>query len=188
MIWKDRWAGATVVVMASGPSLTMQDVELVRKWWEQDEMHKAIVTNTTFKAAPWADVLAFHDFKWWKVFREEVREGFAGEKVTIADINAEGVQVIKSLSVPGNSGAMGLALATYAGAAKVILLGADCKHTNGRKHWHGDHPKPLGNAASVKKFLAHYARIPRFNAEVVNATRDTDLKCFERVQLEEVLT
>jgi hypothetical protein len=122
-----------VVCIASGPSLTAEDVERVRA-----AGHPVIVTNTTFRLAPWADVLFGMDSKWWKEYHKEVDSVFTG-----------------------------------------------------RKHWHADHPKPLGNGASIKKWPGYFADVAknarRQGIEILNASRSTALTCFPRVTLEDVL-
>lgn len=93
------WEGKTVVCIASGPSTTAQQIELVHGARTRDAV-RAIVVNDMYLVAPWADVLYFADEKWWrwhtaglakswpwaKFSPEQVRgafAGFAGQKVTI---------------------------------------------------------------------------------------------------------
>src|SRR5690606_36428084 len=93
-----RWR--TVVCIASGPSLTADDVETVRRWRQEAQGEHAgagqdasaggpdrewaggpvgvVVTNTTFRAAPWADVLYAMDRAWWLRYLDEVRKAFTG--------------------------------------------------------------------------------------------------------------
>lgn len=89
-----------------------------------------------------------------------------------------------------NSGAAAISLAALMGAQRVVMLGFDCQHTGGKTHWHGSHPKGLGDAGSVGmwgKAFADLARDMRGRCEVLNASRATALDCFERVNLEDVL-
>ena len=69
------------------------------------------------------------------------------------------------------------------------LSGYDCQHTGGKAHWHGNHPKGLGNAGSVDKWPNQFrmlaARLP--NIKIINCTRETALNVFPRGTLEEVL-
>ena len=65
--WLRAYAGRAVVVIASGPSLTEDDCEAVRK-----SGLPAFVVNTTFRRCPWADVLVAHDSKWWQTYGAEV--------------------------------------------------------------------------------------------------------------------
>jgi hypothetical protein len=185
--WKNRWYGETVFVLASGPSLTLEDVELVRKTGGF-----TIVTNTTFQIAPFADVLFFHDLRWWNKYRGEL-DSFKGEMVTISSVSDPRVTRLSKpvLNAYGNSGCGAISLAVLAGAAKVILLGVDAQYDKNKRHWHGDHPKELGNARSVNKWPAQFAKVAQHAKDnscvVLNASRKTKLQCFERVQLEDVL-
>lgn len=70
------------------------------------------------------------------------------------------------------------------------MLGYDCKHAaDGKRHWHGDHPKGLGNAGSVGKWPAQFRDVAQrlHGVEIVNATRDTALTIWPQVPLEEAL-
>ena len=58
------WRGRTVVCIASGPSLTAEDCELVR-----ESGCPVIVTNTTFRLCPWADMLYAFDRPWWNHYK-----------------------------------------------------------------------------------------------------------------------
>jgi hypothetical protein len=189
--WGNAWPGATVVVMASGPSLTREDVETVRQWREAEPNRYVIVTNTTYQLATWADALFFHDYKWWKKYCDDVHAKFKGRLVTVAPVNTASVDWLRDWNSYGNSGAAAIALAVLAGARRVITLGLDCQYAGNKKHWHGDHPHGLGNARSLKKWPAGFARLATHakssGVEVINASRATALDCFERRPLEEVL-
>ncbi|MCI2243294.1 hypothetical protein L3067_01545 [Xanthomonas sp. PPL568] len=89
----------------------------------------------------------------------------------------------------GNSGAGAVALAARWGAAKIVLLGYDCKKSGGKVHWHEDHPRGLGNAAALPGWPSDFKRLlPMLSGiHVVNATRETALDMFPRMTLEEVL-
>jgi hypothetical protein len=191
VLWGDVWKGSTVVVMASGPSLSAEDVEQVRQWREAAPNRYVIVTNTTYQMALWADALFFHDMKWWKKFRDDVRKRFKGQLVTVAPVNAKDVDWLRKWNGYGNSGAAAIALSTLAGAKRTILLGLDCQYDNGKRHWHGDHPQGLGNAKSLKKWPAQFRRVAGHckghGVQVINASRQTALECFERQPLEDAL-
>jgi hypothetical protein len=191
VLWGDVWKGGTVVVMASGPSLNVADVEMVRQWREAEPNRYVIVTNTTYQLALWADALFFHDMKWWKKFRDDVRKRFQGQLVTVAPVNFKDVDCLRGWNSYGNSGAAAIALATLAGAERIILLGLDCQYTGGKRHWHGDHPPGLGNAKSLKKWPTGFKRLASHckgqGVEVINASRETALECFERQPLEAAL-
>ena len=175
--------------IASGPSLTAADCELVRQ-----SALPTIVTNTTFRMAPWADVLMAYDGAWWAHHKEEL-QAFAGERVTFSSLGAKygalQLQMLMGFRGFGNSGAAAISLAVFGKAARVVMLGFDVQHTGGRTHWHGDHPGGLGNAVSVRKWPAKFAQAAVYAAKhgctVVNASRETALTCFPRVALEDEL-
>lgn len=88
-----------------------------------------------------------------------------------------------------NSGAGAIGLGHHFGAQRIILLGYDCQYKGGKRHWHGDHPKGLGNAGKVDKWGAQFQKMADSvrDIEVVNATRETALTCFPKVTLEDAL-
>ena len=95
----------------------------------------------------------------------------------------------KGFNPYGNSGAGAVMLAWLSGAEKVILLGYDCQHTGGKAHWHGDHPKKLGNAARPDAWIKNFDRMAEFLSPlpIINASRTTALTCFPRMELEDAL-
>lgn len=181
------WSGRTVVCIASGPSLTAEDCELVRA-----AGHPVVVTNTTFQLCPWADVLFAFDAKWWREYQDQVAQ-FAGRKLSgsllAVKYGAEPVQ--PWFSIYRNSGCCAISLALAAGAERVVMLGYDGGFHDGRAHWHADHPKPMGNADTVADWprlfgiVAKNAR--RAGIPVINASRRTALTCFPRADLQTVL-
>lgn len=186
------WRGFTVACLASGPSLTQEDVERVKAWRQAEEGRAVIAVNTTFKVAPWADALYAMDQKWWLTYLPETVH-FEGVRYTNASLRhrAPGVhKVPRPFEHHGNSGAGAISLAHKGGASRIILLGYDCQRgPNGEAHHHGDHPKGLGNAGSIDKWPGQFAAVARRLAgvEIINCSRRTALTCFPRADLEEVL-
>jgi len=184
---RPAWSGRTVVCIASGPSLTAEDVETVR-----ESKHPVIVTNTTFRLTPWADVVFGMDMAWWKMYGKEVAEVCAGRRMSTSHAarayGAESLWQTPWFPQAMNSGAASVGLAMASGAAKIVLLGFDCQKTGGKTHHHGDHPKGLGNGASLKKWPKHFETLAKDAQKrdciIVNATRETALRCFERVPLQ----
>ncbi|WP_289105823.1 hypothetical protein [uncultured Halomonas sp.] len=178
------WSGMDVVVMASGPSLTGSDVELVRQWRLSGKDRRVIVTNTTYKVAPWADALYARDFAWWRVYREAAQQEFSGAMMT----NLDGVRGVIAMHLalnPSNSGADAAFLASQFGANRIILLGCDARYgERGERHHHGDHPKGMGNCQSVSDFYGQFKRAAAFiRRPVVNASRSTILDFWPRESL-----
>lgn len=192
--------------LASGPSLTMipDDLEKVRAWRNEKEDRIVIVTNTAFRYALWADFLYGMDSKWWKAkpdtggyasHAEEAKATFKGELMTCS----QAYRVHKITFVPrlykwssyGNSGTGAINLARHKGARLIYLLGYDCQRTNGKVHCHGDHPKVLSNATSMRSWPDQHKRlesiIGKKGIKVFNCTRCTALKVWPRMTLEEAL-
>lgn len=86
-----------------------------------------------------------------------------------------------------NSGYQVIDLVQQLGANPVVLLGYSMKPlADGRMHWFGDHPAKT-SAAIFSAMLQQFNRLApaakRRGLAILNATRDTALTCFERVDL-----
>jgi len=94
------WTGKAAVCIATGPSLTAAQLELVRAARAADAV-RVIVVNDAYQVAPFADVLYYADEKWrqwqmagiervwpWRRYSAaEVREAFAsfrGQRCSVA--------------------------------------------------------------------------------------------------------
>lgn len=181
-------------VLASGPSLTAEDVELVRRW--RTGGRQVYVVNNTWELAPWADVLFAGDAVWLERYGDSVT--FECTKVTAAKQPPAGWD-----PVPGgfnwltNSGAGAICLAIRNGATAVYLLGFDCRKKGGKAHWHPAHGGKLKNGRFLKDapniadwptIFAQTANFARANGvPVTNCSRVTVLSCFPRASLESVL-
>ena len=185
--------------LASGPSLTAADVELVRQAGVP-----TVVTNTTFRLAPWADALFGFDARWWATkdpatgltHAQEVDRDFQGRRFCRSALGfnygAEPLHASSWFRGSGNSGTCAISLAVSAGARRIILLGFDCTFApDGRKHWHGNHPPGLQNCLSIARWPLQFTRVKRqadaARVPVINCSRRTSLDMFPRVPLEEVL-
>lgn len=194
-----QWRGRTVFCLASGPSLTAEDAELVRL-----SGHPTVVTNTTFRLAPWADVLFGFDARWWATkdtktgltYAQETERDFHGRRFSRSALAANyGIEALHASSWfrgSGNSGACAISLAVSAGAHRIVLLGFDCTFGPDRqRHWHGDHPPGLGNCLSIARWPLQFTRVKRqadaARCGVINCSRRTALDMFPRRPLEDVL-
>lgn len=94
-----------------------------------------------------------------------------------------------SFKAYGNSGAACIAMAAQAGAKRIIMLGYDCQKTGGKAHWHGDHPRQLGNANSINRWIPKFQELAKDHrhVEIINCSRATALECFPRMELEDAL-
>lgn len=127
------------------------------------------------------------DRPWWNVHIAEVRRRFHGELVCPLD---DCYGIFKMPCDPaGNSGAGAISLAEYCGAKRVLLLGYDCQHTGGKRHWFGNHPNGLANAGRVETWPAQFAKVAKKlqHIDIINCSRATALTCFPRQELEVAL-
>lgn len=183
------WRGRSVACIASGPSLTAEDCELVRA-----ACVPTVVTNTTFRTCLWADALFAFDPSWWRAYLPEIRETFRGRLFSQTLSPMRGVTCTRAVALwrpwP-NSGACAVSLAIASGAARVVMLGFDCGFDGKRKHHHGDHPAPLPNCDSMPRWPRQFERLARYAearaVPVLNATRTTALEHFPRADLSDAL-
>lgn len=202
-----RWPGETFVCIASGPSLTREDVEAVRG------RARVIVVNNNIQIAPWADVLYAADAGWWKwaTRGQSPMEAFpallkahAGLKYSVTSQAAryhcvtvlgrgpsEGLSLDPTkLCLGANGGYQAINLAVLLGAARIVLLGYDMQlGPKGQRHWHRDHPSGSFNAPLQnfrQKFPTLVEPLQRAGVEVINCSRQTALTCFPRQSIEDV--
>jgi len=191
------WPDSTVVILGGGPSLTPEDVAVVK-----DASVRVIAVNNAYQIAPWADVLYACDAKWWK-WHNGVPE-FAGLKFALQPAAGRwpGVQVLRNTGDEGleanpsglrtgrNSGAQAINLAVHLGASRILLLGFDMQRgAGGRSHWHGDHPDRSAPpfALCLAGFRSMRDGLRQAGVQVVNCSRRTALDVFPRMSLEEAL-
>lgn len=191
-----QWEGETVVCVASGPSLTKEDVAYCRG------KARMIVVNDCWRLAEWADCLYAADYRWWK-FYEGVQQ-FKGEKWSVdkrAVAEFPDIHKVEGRNNSGlcldqtaihnnrNSGAAALNLALAFGAKRVFLLGYDCQTTNGKAHWFGSHPPALTRTQGYENFISAFGTMKQqlieLGSPVVNCSRQTALNCFPRLKIEE---
>lgn len=188
----------TVAIIASGPSLSPDQVDYVQG--------KAFVIaiNDNWEIAPWADMLYACDAKWWDWHPQAATE-FQGWKLTQdeetalrlgidcieCNKEAEGLSDNPRMIHGGlNSGYQALNIAYLLGARKIVLLGYDMKISrNGSAHWFGDHPDKVRSTyeSFIEKFPSTLPQLRRAGCEVFNCSTDTALDAFPVKPLETVL-
>jgi hypothetical protein len=198
------WPGATVVCIACGPSLTSEDVDLVRQAHDAGRV-RVIAINAAVRFAPWADVrYAHHAADWCRPEDKAALSQFRGLRYACEARAAQyGVTVLRMSGPSGletqdraairhgkNSGYQAMNVAVHLGARRVILLGYDLKRSaENRLHFYACNG--LAGANDFKTWQNHYATLPGpLNAAgvaVVNATRDSALEVFPRATLEAAL-
>ena len=197
----------TFAILASGPSLTGDQIETVRAWRECGENRVVIAVCRTFFEAPWADHMYAADPNWWRHYGERVRSMFRGQAWTHRDNKVGATFGAKQMEVSnkpglsttpgiiysgGNSGYQAIGLAYHLGARRIVLLGFDMQATDGKTHHHGDYPErnlvqnsPF--ASWVNRFIILSAGLRRAGVVTINATPTTALKCFTQQPLEVAL-
>lgn len=191
------WRGQTAVIVASGPSLTDAQINVVRAAGV-----RLITTNTTHERAPWADVHYACDLMWWRTNITKVRTKAACWTQDRA--SAERWQLnwvrqsarpglgTKDLHVNGNSAFGAINLAYLFGARRILLIGVDMKPgPNGRLHWHPDHPKPCVQNMPFKEWLFKSVALARdlkaAGCEVINCTPGSALTVWPMSTIEKEL-
>lgn len=188
-------------VCASGPSLTPDDVKALR-----GKCGQLMAINTTYQALPGElDHVYACDFKWWERYYGDVLkqcpqaamwcyERRAAQKfhrllcVEGSTRHAGLCRKPMRVHTGNNSGYQALNLAYHLGAKRIILLGYDMQ---GKTHWHGHHPQGLNNSHAHyedwRKRMQPLAKdLEEEGVEVINATRNTALECFTRLNLEQL--
>jgi hypothetical protein len=149
-------------------------------------------------------VLYACDGDWWERYIPDVLSTFDGELWTQDIVAAEkyGLHRIEGDKADGlgrnkvhygaNSGYQAMNLAYLFGAKKMILLGFDCKRgPNNESHHHGDHPGGLNKSMPLHTWIKNFRKLAEDlreeNVAVINATRESALECFEKINLEVAL-
>lgn len=111
--------------------------------------------------------------------------------IRIEGFSGNGLGRGRTIHFGENSGFQAINLAYLFGATRIILLGFDMQRTDGKEHWHGNHPSGLNRHSPFEKFAKNFDALSKDleaeGVEVINATRQTALKCFKRKNLEEAL-
>jgi len=185
-----------VVCIATGPSLTQEDVDYCR------DKATVFAVNDSYKIAPWADVLYAADGTWWDHHKGVA--DFKGQRWTVNSQTAQkyGFNYIAGksqitwsenkdfIATGGNSGFQALNLAAIQGAKKVILLGYDYGYDpkTQERHFFGEHPAPLNRGSDYRIWIEHiYKAASLIKIPVINCSRKTAIKCFPQMTIQEAL-
>lgn len=178
----------TWCVLGSGASMSSEIATRVRHL-------SCIAVNNAYELAPWAKALVGGDAAWWK--QKPEAQTFQGDKwcsTTAVDkhhrkyLNVRRLPKHFALGSQTNSGLLALNCAiTVYGAKRVLLFGIDLVG----KHYHADHPKPLGNPDENRFQLfraqfADYAQLIK-GIEVLNCSPISTITCFPKCTIEEAL-
>jgi len=201
----DAWAGQTVVCIATGTSLTAEQVARTRCGVDLDGRKVfSIAINDAYTLAPWADMLYFADAgknDWLSWHRDRPAfKAFAGQKCMI-DVDAEhlrredevfllkhagaeGLSSVRTgITTGSNTGHQALNIAGLARPALILMLGYDAHPGPDKKvHFFGQHPdRSLPPFNHIIKAMSTLQRpMAALGIRVVNCTPGSAIDCFER--------
>jgi hypothetical protein len=171
---------------------------------------KVVCVNDAWRLMPLVDILYACDEKWWRA-HDGVPE-FAGERWTSHEKSPHAnnkeklaadypnINVVKGGAGAGfsedpakihygsNSGFQAVNLALLKGVRRIVLVGFDMRVVGDKRHFFGDHPKPLYNRSEYDSFIPPFRRAAKScNVPIVNATPGSALDCFPMVELADAL-
>lgn len=203
--WFPDWRGECVAIIASGPSAKQATIGALK------DRVRVIAIKKNIELCPWADVVYGCDTAWWKSVRglpdyKGLKLAWSAQvcteypeirRVFIDDIRCDKILFddIGHVGAGGNSGFQTLNLAVQFGARKILLVGFDM-HDRSGVHWYGRNNWPGANNPSEvdagfprfrRSFAAAAIELEKMGVEVVNASPISELKCFQKMTVEQTL-
>jgi len=203
------WAGERVVVIATGPSLHGDDLDMAAEHQRRGNV-RLIGVNDAYMFLPndCFSILYAADPPWWKLHDgvplfqarkivqnrnggRQVAKQFGLECVTCRD--GEKPSTDPAWIASGwHSGFQAVNIAALMGSRDIILLGFDCqKGLSGKSHYFGEHPASIARASPYPLFAASWDKAaPHYEAagvKITNSTRRTAIKSLPRRRLEGAL-
>ena len=173
--------------VASGGSLTKADCALVA-----NSGAKILTVNNTWQMFEKSDYIYAGDLKWWMAYHDKIiipAERWTSSKKAARDYHLN----LHTANGPFNSGMRAIQWAIQNGFKSIALLGYDCSLKNG-SHWHGNHNFKTASALTQQKinkwkmqFLKVEKQAKSAGVKIYNCSRYTELVCFPRAVLEDVL-
>lgn len=164
--------------------------------------------NNAYQIGNWIDFIFFGDCTWYHRHRKRLAQ-FPGIKVTccrhlkgkeddperIKYLAKTNVGIAKDNTKVGwnkNSGSAAISLAAHLGVKQIILLGFDMSLSSiGISHWFGSHKN---KNIPIPPFKRHLQGFPQIQAdaqnrgiEILNASPESAIKVFRKVQLKDIL-
>ncbi|MGK0736966.1 hypothetical protein ACSFCT_09275 [Yokenella regensburgei] len=176
----------TVIVCASGPSLSRNDCDVAIR-----SDFPVIAVNSTWRAVPGCSHIYAGDLRWWDANFTSVPTAAALWTCNYRAHQRYGLNLFDTdTRWAFNSGQRSILFAVSQGAKNIILLGFDCS-VSGGSHWHGDH-SDLDNPTSecTARWRGEFARTAAALAgtvNIINSSRQTALGCFRRLSLDAAL-
>lgn len=173
----------TIIIAASGPSLTREQADMCAG-------HDVMTVNNACRLFTGNRYHYAADYDWWAAYRHEVtaRTSFTNAPRAVREF---GVRPAGMRLDGSNSGSHALQLAHQLGHRRIVLIGFDFQHTDGRRHFFGSHPAGMRDAAGVAIWLSRLPAVLRRlrGCEILNATPTTAIpaELIPRVTLQEAL-
>ena len=189
--WPD-WSGQTAVCIATGPSLTQQQVDTVRR-----ASVRTIGINDIGIANDWIDIWYAADDQFWRAYSnvqtdvlrvcaqpQTLVHGLADKLLSVKDAEKARKYIPGYAISGGHSGFQALQLAISLGSTRVYLLGYDCKPKGNLTNYFGTKCKALHRDSDYKSWPQFYRdlNIPE-GVEVLNATPGSAIDAYPRVDI-----
>lgn len=201
---RPAWATRPAVVIASGPSLSVEQLYMIEQAHLEERVH-VIAVNNTIQLAPWADVCYFGDYSALKHYLPKLKPLTLAEWVTTDRAAAERWKLthvkaaapngmsLDRIHMNGNSGMQSVNLAAAFGAKRILLVGFDMQNAkDGRAHWFGQHPGNLVTKQLYGEWIRKAETIARdaktLGIDIVNCTPGSALMCMPMGDLEKEIT
>lgn len=194
------WVGETAVLVATGPTLDLDEVQWCRG------RARMVVINNAYELAPWADAMYATDAQFWRWHNGAPT--FAGPKWSMwhsawngLNVKYPDVQLLRNTGPSGlehepsglkngrNSGYAAVNLAYHYGVTRILLLGYTMQRAAGRSHYFGEHPNKSQSPYSQfrQRFVSIVKPLQKKGVEVINCTKGSALTCFPMGNVREVL-
>lgn len=193
------WRG-TVVAIAAGPSLTIQQCRLIGMARAQNKV-RVITINDAIYACFYADVMHACDKAWWTL--HEGVPHFSGPKTCLEITPYKDVKTLANTGVTGfdeapgacRSGANGGFQAVHIAAKiwqpkKIILVGYDYSDDGGRSHFWGKYQNPaMDKHSNVQHWRRNLEELTNILGKrgilVANATIKSTITWLPRLSLDQ---
>jgi len=193
--------------MATGPSLTSEQVEVVRSANVRTIAINDLGLSSRSPSATWCDIWYAADQSFWLEYWKLALESSA-LKVCAEHSSARSkdlydiVDLFMTLNesqpaldyVPGyaihggHGGFQCIQLAMSLGASRVLMVGYDCRSNGQQTNYFGQKPKHLHKTSPYKRWVDHYDKLVlREGATVINCTPDSAIKSYPFYDIRECL-
>ena len=184
---------STIYIVGGGHSL--KDFN-----WDLLKDRNVIAVNRAYEKVPDAKWIYFSDLRFWQWHRKYL-VNHKGRKITgnyrIIDkdvtifkfTGSKGLEIkATGLRTGNNSGFAAINLAYHLGAKLIVLLGFDMNVDKGTHHWHSGYPtKNRNNFKDMIKYFETIAKpLENLNIEVLNASPNSAIECFDKVSLKDI--